>query len=78
MKSKEAGLLSLFFTPNIHQRFYDADKFDVYWKRLLKKLFMPYRVKYNIRHTFAMLMIDSYCQPNNGTQKHSRNSYNIC
>jgi len=56
-KAKEAGVLTLFFTPNTQKMFYDADKLDVYWKRLLKILKMPYRVKYNTRHTFATLMI---------------------
>jgi len=56
-KAKEAGVLTLFFTPNTQKMFYDADKLDVYWKRLLKNLKMPYRVKYNTRHTFATLMI---------------------
>jgi integrase len=58
-KAKEAGVMSLFFTPTTKKMFYDADKLDSYWKRLLKKVKMPYRVKYNTRHTFASLMIQN-------------------
>jgi integrase len=58
-KAKEAGVMTLFFTPTTKKMFYDADKLDSYWKRLLKKVKMPYRVKYNTRHTFASLMIQN-------------------
>jgi integrase len=58
-KAKEAGVMILFFTPTTKKMFYDADKLDSYWKRLLKKVKMPYRVKYNTRHTFASLMIQN-------------------
>ena len=56
-KAKEVGVMILFFTPKTKKKFYDADKLDTYWKRLLAKLNMPYRRKYNTRHTFATLMI---------------------
>ena len=56
-KAKEEGVMILFFTPKTKKKFYDADKLDTYWKRLLAKLNMPYRRKYNTRHTFATLMI---------------------
>ena len=56
-KAKKAEVMILFFAPTTKKKFYDADKLDVYWKRLLQKLNMPYRVKYNTRHTFATLMI---------------------
>jgi len=56
-RAKKAGVIMLFFTPKTKKKFYDADKLDVYWKRLLQKSNMPYRVKYNTRHTFATLMI---------------------
>ena len=56
-KAKDVGVMILFFTPKTKKKFYDADKLDVYWKKLLTKLNMPYKVKYNTRHTFATLMI---------------------
>jgi integrase len=58
-KAKEVGVMTLFFTPTSKKMFYDADKLDSHWKRLLNKLQMPYRVKYNTRHTFASLMIQN-------------------
>ena len=83
-KAREAGVMILFFTPTTKKKFYDADKLDVYWKKLLSKLNMPYRVKYNTRHTFATLMIKNnvpiylISQTMGHKNIYSRNPYNLC
>lgn len=38
----------------------DAEKIrDHYWKRILKEAIIPYRTMYQMRHTFASLMLQN-------------------
>lgn len=46
------------FVSRGEKPYYTADKFSVtYWQKILKKINLPYRNLYQMRHTFASMMI---------------------
>lgn len=48
------------FNTNRNEPYYSANKISqVYWEKILKKLDIEHRVLYQMRHTFASLMISS-------------------
>ena len=48
------------FTSRLNKPYHSAIKISTtYWKKVLKELEIPYRNLYQMRHTFASLMISS-------------------